>query len=79
MPPRATEPRGFGEAVEIVASSTSTNYAFVSGVQTSPPEGRRQPHRRRGEDEAFTVVEEEFEFFDATSREPFHRGEEGYL
>jgi hypothetical protein len=29
----------FGEAIEIVASSASTNYAFVIGVQTSPPGG----------------------------------------
>jgi mannose-6-phosphate isomerase-like protein (cupin superfamily) len=68
----------FGEAVEIVASSTSSNYAFVIGVQTSPPGGGPPPHRHLGEDEVFTVFEGEFEFFDGTSWEPFHRNEVRY-
>jgi quercetin dioxygenase-like cupin family protein len=68
----------FGEAIEIVASSTSTNYAFVIGVQTSPPGGGPPPHRHLGEDEVFTVIEGEFEFFDGTSWKPFHRGEVRY-
>jgi hypothetical protein len=33
----------FGEAIEIIASSTSTNYTFVIGVQTSPPGGGPPP------------------------------------
>jgi quercetin dioxygenase-like cupin family protein len=68
----------FGEAIEIVASSTSTHYAFVIGVQTSPPGGGPPPHRHLGEDEVFTVFEGEFEFFDGTSWKPFHRGEVRY-
>ena len=29
----------FGEPIEIIASSSTTNYAFVIGLQTSPPGG----------------------------------------
>jgi quercetin dioxygenase-like cupin family protein len=68
----------FGEEIEIVASSASTNYAFVIGVQTSPPGGGPPPHRHLGEDEVFTVIEGEFELFDGTSWKPFHRGEVRY-
>jgi quercetin dioxygenase-like cupin family protein len=68
----------FGENIEIVASSTSTSYTFVIGVQTSPPGGGPPPHRHFGEDEVFTVIEGEFEFFDGTSWTPFHRGEVRY-
>jgi mannose-6-phosphate isomerase-like protein (cupin superfamily) len=68
----------FGENIEIVASSTSTNYAFVAGVQTSPPGGGPPLHRHLGEDEVFTVIDGEYEFFDGTSWAPFHRGEVRY-
>jgi hypothetical protein len=29
----------FGEPIEIIASSSTTNHAFVIGLQTSPPGG----------------------------------------
>jgi quercetin dioxygenase-like cupin family protein len=70
--------RVFGEKIEIIASSQSTNYTFVIGVQTSPPGGGPPPHRHLGEDELFNVIEGEFEFFDGTSWKPFHRGEIRY-
>lgn len=70
--------RVFGEAIEIVASSTSTNYAFVIGVQTSPPGGGPPPHRHLREDEVFTVIEGEFEFFEGESWRAFRRGEVRY-
>jgi hypothetical protein len=41
-----------GQAIEIVTSSTSTNYAFVIEVQTSPPgraNGTRPPDREAGD------------------------------
>jgi uncharacterized cupin superfamily protein len=68
----------FGEAIEIVASSASTNYAFVIGVQTSPPGGGPPPHRHLGEDEMFTVIDGEYEFFDGTAWTMFRRGEVRY-
>jgi quercetin dioxygenase-like cupin family protein len=68
----------FGEAIEIVASSTSTNYTVVMGVQTSPPGGGPPPHRHLGEDEMFTVIDGEYEFFDGTAWTPFGRGETRY-
>ena len=68
----------FGEAIEFVASSTSTNYAFVIGVQTSPPGGGPPPHGHLGEDEVFAVLEGEFEFFDGTPSKPLHRREVRY-
>ena len=70
--------RVFGEPIEIMASSTSTNYAFVIGVQTSPPGGGPPPHRHLGEDEIFTVIEGEFEFFEGESWTAFRRGEVRY-
>jgi quercetin dioxygenase-like cupin family protein len=68
----------FGEAIEIVASSASTNHTFVIGVQTSPPDGGPPPHRHLGEDETFTVIAGEYEFFDGTAWKPFRRGEVRY-
>jgi quercetin dioxygenase-like cupin family protein len=68
----------FGEPIEILASSTATNHAFVVGLQTSPPGGGPPPHRHLGEDEIFTVVDGKFEFFDGTSWTPMHRGQTRY-
>ena len=68
----------FGEPIEIIASSATTNYSFVIGLQTSPPGGGPPPHRHLGEDEVFTVIDGEFEFFDGELWTPFHRGEVKY-
>ena len=68
----------FGEPIEIIASSTSTNNAFVIGMQTSPPGGGPPPHRHLNEDEVFTVIEGDYEFFDETKWVPFRRGEVRY-
>jgi uncharacterized cupin superfamily protein len=68
----------FGEAIEIVASSHATNYTFVIGVQTSPPGGGPPPHRHLGEDEMFTVIDGEYEFFDGTAWTRFRSGEVRY-
>ena len=64
----------FGEPIEILASSSATNYAFVTGLQTSAPSGA-PPHRHLEEGEVFTVIDGEFEFFDGESWVSFHRGE----
>ena len=68
----------FGEPIEIIASSSTTNYAFVTGLQTSPPGGGPPPHRHLGEEEVFTVIGGEFEFFNGESWVPFRRGEVMY-
>jgi quercetin dioxygenase-like cupin family protein len=54
----------FGETVEILVTSESTNNSFCMLVQTSPPGGGPPPHFHRFEDEIFTVVEGEYEIFD---------------
>jgi uncharacterized cupin superfamily protein len=68
----------FGEPIEIIASSSTTNSAFVVGLQTSPPGGGPPSHRHLGEDEVFAVLDGEFEFFDGESWAPFLRGEVNY-
>lgn len=64
--------------IELIASSSSTNYAFVVGLQTSPPGGGPPPHRHLGEDEIFTVLEGEYAFFNGVSWAPFNPGEIKY-
>jgi quercetin dioxygenase-like cupin family protein len=54
----------FGETVEILVTSASTNNSFCMLVQTSPPGGGPPPHSHSLEDEIFTVVEGDFEIFD---------------
>ena len=68
----------FGEAIEIVASSASTNYTFVIGMQTSPPGGGPPPHHHLGDDEMFTVIDGAYEFFDGTAWSTIRRGEIRY-
>jgi quercetin dioxygenase-like cupin family protein len=54
----------FGETVEILVTSESTNGSFCMLVQTSPPGGGPPPHSHTFEDEIFTVIEGDFEIFD---------------
>jgi uncharacterized cupin superfamily protein len=54
----------FGEQVEILVTTASTNGSFCMLVQTSPPGGGPPPHLHQFEDEIFTVLEGEFELFD---------------
>jgi uncharacterized cupin superfamily protein len=56
----------FGETVEILVTSESTNYSFCMLVQTSPPGGGPPPHTHKFEDEIFSVMEGEYELFDGT-------------
>jgi quercetin dioxygenase-like cupin family protein len=73
------EPRSiiqvFGEPIEILVSSTDSNYTMCVGVQTSPPGGGPPPHKHDREDETFIVLEGEFEFFDRGQWVPFKKGE----
>ena len=65
----------FGEAIEIVVSSKSTNYQCCVGIQTSPPGGGPPPHMHEREEETFMVLEGEYEFFDNGKWVAFRRGE----
>jgi mannose-6-phosphate isomerase-like protein (cupin superfamily) len=65
----------FGEPVEILLSSESSNYTSVAAVQTTPPGGGPPPHRHLGEEEVFTVLDGEFEFFVDGAWVPFAKGE----
>jgi uncharacterized cupin superfamily protein len=56
----------FGETVEILVTSESTNHSFCMLVQTSPPGGGPPPHTHTFEDEIFSVMEGEYELFDGT-------------
>ena len=54
----------FGEPVEILVSSAMSNGSLNVITQTCQPGGGPPPHRHTKEDEFFTVLEGEFEFFD---------------
>ena len=65
----------FGELIEILVTSRSTNYTCCVGVQTSPPGGGPPPHKHEREEETFVVLEGDFEFFDGQDWTPFKLGE----
>lgn len=65
----------FGEPIEILITSKSTNYTCCAGVQTSPPGGGPPPHKHEREEETFMVMEGEYEFFDGNDWSAFHEGE----
>jgi len=65
----------FGEQVEILVSSKSTNYSFCVGMQTSPPGGGPPPHLHEREEEISIVIEGQYEFFDRDKWVPFAKGE----
>ena len=67
-----------GNSMEIVVSSVSSNYNLVVGIETCRPASGPPPHRHLGEDETFTVLEGEFEFFDGGAWSPFLQGEVRY-
>lgn len=65
----------FGEPIEILVTSRSTNYTCCVGVQTSPPGGGPPPHKHEREEETFIVLEGTFDFFDGQEWTPFRPGE----
>ena len=67
-----------GELVEILVTSKATNYAFCTGVQTSPPGGGPPPHKHIKEEELFMVLEGDFEFFDGHEWSRFAKDEVKY-
>lgn len=65
----------FGEEVEVLVSSASTNYTCCVGVQTSPAGGGPPPHKHEREEELFKVLQGQYEFFDGDRWVPFSDGE----
>lgn len=65
----------FGEPIEIVVTSRSTNYTCCAGVQTCPPGGGPPPHKHEREEETFIVLEGAFDFFDGENWTAFKPGE----
>ena len=54
----------FGEQVDVLINGEMSRGASALIVQTSPPGGGPPPHTHRNEDETFTVIEGEYEFFE---------------
>jgi quercetin dioxygenase-like cupin family protein len=50
-------------SIEIVVSSKSSNYTCCVFVETTPPGGGPPPHKHLKEEEIFTVLEGEYEFY----------------
>ena len=65
----------FGEQIQIVVTSTDSNHLLVVAVQTSPPGGGPPPHRHLREEEVFTVLRGEYEFFNGVEWLPLKEGE----
>jgi quercetin dioxygenase-like cupin family protein len=53
-----------GLSIEVVISSASSNYTCCVFVETTPPGGGPPPHKHLKEEEIFTVLEGEYEFYD---------------
>ncbi len=68
----------FGDPVEVIVPASATNGTFSIITQTCQPGGGPPPHSHTREDEAFTVLEGEFELFDGVAWHPLHRGETRY-
>jgi quercetin dioxygenase-like cupin family protein len=52
-----------GLSIEIVVSSPSSNYTCCVFVETTPPGGGPPPHKHLKEEEIFTVLEGDYEFY----------------
>jgi quercetin dioxygenase-like cupin family protein len=52
-----------GLSIEIVVSSRASNYTCCVFIETTPPGGGPPPHKHDREEEIFTVLEGEYEFF----------------
>lgn len=50
-------------SIEIVVSSRSSNYTCCVFVETTPPGGGPPPHKHLKEEEIFTVLEGDYEFY----------------
>jgi mannose-6-phosphate isomerase-like protein (cupin superfamily) len=50
-------------SIEIVVSSQSSNYTCCVFIETTPPGGGPPPHKHIREEEIFTVLEGNYEFY----------------
>lgn len=66
----------FGEPVEILVSSATSNGSFNVVTQLCEPGGGPPPHRHEHEDEYFTPMTGDFEMFDGEEWHPL--GREGH-
>jgi mannose-6-phosphate isomerase-like protein (cupin superfamily) len=65
-----------GAMHEVGAPLSGLDLHFVRRLRWE--QGKPPPHRHLGEDEIFTVIDGEFEFFDGESWVAFHQGEVNY-
>lgn len=65
----------FTSTIEIVVPSEASNNRFCVFIETAPPGGGPPPHKHLREDEVFTVLEGQFEFYADGAWLPFHVGE----
>lgn len=68
----------FGQPVEVLASSRSTQGSFTVIRQTCAPGEGVPPHVHAKEDEFFTTLEGEFELFDGQNWRKLPPGESGF-
>lgn len=50
-------------SIEVIISSRASNYTCCVFVETTPPGGGPPPHKHLREEEIFTVLEGEYEFY----------------
>lgn len=62
----------FTSTIEIVVPSEASNNSFCVFIETAPPGGGPPPHKHLREDEVFTVLEGQFEFYADGAWLPFH-------
>lgn len=65
----------FTSNIEIVVPSEASNNSLCVFIETAPPGGGPPPHKHLREDEVFTVLEGEFEFYAGGAWSSFHAGE----
>jgi quercetin dioxygenase-like cupin family protein len=61
-------------SIEIVISSQSSNYNCCVFIETTPPGGGPPPHKHLKEEEIFTVLEGQYEFYQARDWIPMVSG-----
>jgi quercetin dioxygenase-like cupin family protein len=68
----------FGERIDVLIESATTNGASATIIQHVPPGGGPPPHSHAKEDETFTVLEGDFEVFRDGQWHPSAKGEAAY-
>ena len=63
-----------GLSLEIMISSKTSNYSCCVFVETTPPGGGPPPHKHLKEEEIFTVLEGDFEFYRDGAWTPMTKG-----